>query len=177
MKGLFGPQGTDCKEVQGGFRNGQQRWRCQLGRKGSYFNLESYHESAFAYGGEAGLQGWNPFDMQRFSDSEIGTRMIKGPLCRNCDISISLKRGFNRALCFGIGDSHTFARRYAPSNVVLCLSRPLTPASLLRGAMLHGASNRQFFIPEISNTELKTVSGFCPESLERVSDARRKKEP
>lgn len=24
--GLFGPQGADCKEAQGGCRNGQQRW-------------------------------------------------------------------------------------------------------------------------------------------------------
>ena len=27
-------------------------------------------------GGEAGLQGWNPFDMQRFSDSDTETQMI-----------------------------------------------------------------------------------------------------
>ena len=83
---------------------------------------------------------------------------------------------------------HTFARRYAPSNAVLCLSRPLAPASPHGDAMLHGASNRRyilivgssnwlFFIPQISNTELTTGSGFCPESLERVSDTRRKKEP
>ena len=56
---------------------------------------------------------------------------------------------------------------------------PLTrsPSRFSGEAMLHGTSNRLFFIPEISNTELTTVSGFCPESLERVSDARRKKEP
>ena len=83
------------------------------------------------------------------TDSDTGTQMIKGPLCRNCDISISLKRGFNRALCFGIGDSHTFARRYAPSNVVLCLSRPLAPASLRRDAILHCSSNR-LFLPQKS---------------------------
>ena len=80
------------------------------------------------------------------TDSEIGTQIIKGPFYRNCDIFISLKRGFNRALCFSIGDSHTFARRYAPSNVVLCLSRPLAPASLRRDAILHCPSNR-LFIP------------------------------
>ena len=85
--------------------------------------------------------------MLRFSDSDIGTQMIKGHIR---------------------------------------LLRSQLP--LPRGAMLHGASNRRyiliaglsnwlFFIPQISNTELTTGSGFCPESLERVSDTRRKKEP
>ena len=72
--------------------------------------------------------------MPSFSDSDIGTQMIKGPLCRNCDIHIYLARCYNRALCFGIGDSHTFARRYAPSNAVLCLSRPLAPAPTSQGS-------------------------------------------
>ena len=42
---------------------------------------------------------------------------------RNHEIPIFLKGGLNRALRFGISDSHTFARRCTPSNVVLCLSR------------------------------------------------------
>ena len=114
-------------------------------------------------------------DMQRFSDSDTRTQMIKGPFCRNCDIFISLKRGFNKALCFGIGDSHTFARRYAPSNVVLCLSRPLAPASLRRDAILHCSSNRLFLPPKkkISNTGPTTGDGFHPESSAGPSDARR----
>ena len=53
---------------------------------------------------EARLQGWSQSGMQRFSDSDIGTQMIKGPLCRNYDIHIYLARCYNRALCFGIGE-------------------------------------------------------------------------
>ena len=64
-------------------------------------------------------------------------RLEKAPLVsradsfpyRNHEISTSLTEDFDRALRFGISDSHTFARCYAPSNVVLCLSRG-RPATL-----------------------------------------------
>ena len=71
---------------------------------------------------------------------------------------------------------------------------PLTrsPSRFSGEAMLRCTSNRHsatgtpyytvrrtgyFLFHDTSNTELTTGSGFCPESLERVSDARLKKEP
>lgn len=98
---------------------------------------ESYYESAFAYGDEAGLLRQEPV---------------------------------RHATFLGLRYWNSDDKRTPP---------PLTqsPSRFSGEAMLHGTSNRLFFIPEISNTELTTVSGFCPESLERVSDARRKKEP
>ena len=80
---------------------------------------------------EARLQGWSRSGMPRPRTQKLELRWYKAPSVskadsfpyRNHEIPIFLKRGFNRALRFGISDSHTFARRCAPSNVVLCLSR------------------------------------------------------
>ena len=45
-----------------------------------------------------------PVRRKKASDSEIGTQMIKEPFCRNYGNPIALKRGFNKALRFGISE-------------------------------------------------------------------------
>ena len=108
-------------------------------RKGSYSNPE-FIMSPLPRARKTPVRRATP------SDSDTGTQVKKEPFCRNYGNPTSLKRGFNRALRFGIGDSHTFARRYAPSNAVLCLSRLLEPASPHGDAMLHGTSNRHSYL-------------------------------
>ena len=59
-KGLFGPQGADWKEAQGGCRNGQQRWDRVSGGRG-FINILSPILSPFSACCDiAGLLCWKP---------------------------------------------------------------------------------------------------------------------
>ena len=76
MKGLFGPQGTDCKEVQGGFRNGQQRWDRYSGGR-VLTCIQSLIMSPLSRTVMKRVcYVRNQSDMQRFSDSDTETQMI-----------------------------------------------------------------------------------------------------
>ena len=98
----------------------------------------------------AGLLCWNPVRHATSSDSDTGTQMIKGPF----------RRRWRQLPLTG-----------TPCYTVLQTDIPQ------RGRHITLFVEPAIFTPKIiSNTELTTVSGFCPESLERVSDARRKKE-
>ena len=75
-------------------------------RKGFYSNPESYHESACPFDDDAGstcktlgLRNWNS-DYGKNPSDAVGATFPY----RNHEIPIFLKRGFNRALRFGISE-------------------------------------------------------------------------
>ena len=92
-------------------------------------------------GDEADLQGWNQFNMQRFSESDTGTQMIKGPL--------------------------SLLRRQLPllrGAMLRCTSNRYSTT----GTPYYTVRQTGYFHSKKSNTELMTGSGFCPESYEET---------